>query len=304
MEKINISELLKYCPTGYPLDCTMYEDVYFDFVDELNIIHCYIQYETHKTSITFNQHGTPHNDIKSKCVIFPKGKTTWKEFHRPFEDGDIIYTKHKLGTEFVSIFQIEYKRDICTYWDINLSTNKLIGSLHDGNAFKVFIEKDKVKEQRFATEEEKQKLFKAFKDNNYHWNTKAKILEKLIQPKFKVGDKITNGKTSITIGHIDDEYYYEIGRNVANRLFIKNQDDWELVPDKFDISTLKPFESRVLVRDSNNGIWRASFWGYLHSGLDYKYDTIRGIYKQCIPYEGNEHLLGKTEECKDFYKNW
>lgn len=83
--------------------------------------------------------------------------------------------------------------------------------------------------------------------------------------------------------------------------------DWVVFnnqPNKFDISTLIPFESRVLVRDRDKDVWRASFWGYLHSGLDYKYDTIRGIYKQCIPYEGNEHLLGKTEDCKDFYKNW
>lgn len=28
--KINIVELLKDCPQGMELDCTMYEDVYFD----------------------------------------------------------------------------------------------------------------------------------------------------------------------------------------------------------------------------------------------------------------------------------
>lgn len=25
-------------------------------------------------------------------------------------------------------------------------------------------------------------------------------------------------------------------------------------------------------------------------------------YKQCIPYEGNEHLLGTTDGCDDYYK--
>ena len=25
---------------------------------------------------------------------------------------------------------------------------------------------------------------------------------------------------------------------------------------------------------------------------------------QCIPYKGNEHLLGTTNDCDDFYKNW
>jgi hypothetical protein len=27
-------------------------------------------------------------------------------------------------------------------------------------------------------------------------------------------------------------------------------------------------------------------------------------YKQCIPYEGNEHLLGTTNDCDNFYKTW
>ena len=37
---------------------------------------------------------------------------------------------------------------------------------------------------RFATEEEKQKLFKAIKDNGYKWNAETKTLEKLVKPKF------------------------------------------------------------------------------------------------------------------------
>lgn len=28
------------------------------------------------------------------------------------------------------------------------------------------------------------------------------------------------------------------------------------------------------------------------------------ITKQCIPYKGNEHLLGTTNDCNDFYKTW
>ena len=26
--------------------------------------------------------------------------------------------------------------------------------------------------------------------------------------------------------------------------------------------------------------------------------------KQCIPYEGNEYLIGTTNECNDYYKTW
>ena len=192
MEKINVAELLKDCPKGMELDCAMYETVTLNRV--LDGLAYPIRIETPDGLVLLNEYGCYSRNEHAKCIIFPKGKTTWEGFVPPckFKDGDIIYTKHKLGTEFVSIFRVEYERDICIYWNMNLSTNKLIGYLHDGKAFKVFIEKDKVKEQRFATEEEKQKLFDAIKANGYKWNAETKTLEKLVKPKFKVDDKINS----------------------------------------------------------------------------------------------------------------
>lgn len=309
MKKINIAELLKDCPKGMELNCSMYDNLYFDCIREHPIypIVCYtIDSKGEENKITFDWYGKYAQIDTAKCVIFPKGKTTWEGFHMPFEDGDIIYTKHKLGTEFISIFQIEYERDICTYWDINLSTNKLIGNLHEGNAFKVFIEKDKVKEQRFATEEEKQKLFKAFKDNGYTWNTETKTLEKLIQSKFKVGDKVrhkNNHNVVVTITNIEEDYY-ACGTNKA--FWFTEQDDYELVPNKFDITTLKPFD-KVLVRDSYELRWAINLFGFYVDTDVYPFKCCGHSnlgFVQCIPYKGNEHLLGKTDDCKDFYKTW
>ena len=183
-EKLNIAEILKNCPKGMELDCTMYEDVYFDYVDELNIIHCYVQYETHKASVTFNIHGAYNSAIKSKCVIFPKGKTTWEGFHRPFKDGDILAYDNRFAPATVFIYR---------YYDNRLNTSYFVGlsgltgrfykdatGALDGYNLSV----------RFATEEEKQKLFDAIKANGYKWNAETKTLDKLIEPKFKVGDKV------------------------------------------------------------------------------------------------------------------
>lgn len=37
----------------------------------------------------------------------------------------------------------------------------------------------------------------------------------------------------------------------------------------------------------------------------YPYRTLGGtVYKQCIPYEGNEHLTGLVEDCDNYYKTW
>jgi hypothetical protein len=300
---INIAQILSECPKNTKLYSPIFGDVYLYSTSPNYLV----------ISVTLNKGGKSLEQFlcdgkytqTGECMLFPsKEQRDWSKFQIPFKDGDIIYTKHKLGTEFVSIFQREYERDIITYWDINLSTNKLIGSLHEGNAFKVFIEKDKVKEQRFATEEEKQKLFKAFKDNGYTWNAETKTLKKLIQPKFKVGDRVKQigSPRSYIIRSVEFDRYI-----LHNNQFIRFKDEhiYELVSNKFDINTLKPFESRVLVRDRDKDVWRASFWGCLiNNRYGYNYDTTRGYSKQCIPYEGNEHLLGKTYDCDDFYKTW
>ena len=225
---INIAQILSECPKNTKLYSPIFGDVYL-----------YSTSPNHSViSVTLNEGGKSLEQFlcdgkytqMGECMLFPsKEQRDWSKFQIPFKDGDIIYTKHKLGTEFVSIFQREYERDIITYWDINLSTNKLIGSLHEGNAFKVFIEKDKVKEQRFATEEEKQKLFKAFKDNGYTWNTETKTLEKLIQPKFKVGDKVrhkNNHNVVFTIISIEEDSYV-CGAELA--LWFDDQDKYELI---------------------------------------------------------------------------
>lgn len=58
----------------------------------------------------------------------------------------------------------------------------------------------------------------------------------------------------------------------------------------------KPFE-KVLVRDNRNEAWRAAFFSYIN---EYKrYVTTSMAWKYCIPYEGNEHLLGTTKDVEE-----
>ncbi len=310
MDKNNLIELLKDCPQGMELDCTMFDNVTFVRVDyskkqfpiEIAVGGMHSKYLT--------KEGCFHDTTllpEAKCVIFPKGKTTWDGFQRPFVDGDIIYVCDEYSDAtytYVAILkQIEKGGEINThcfynYEDDVFSTNDF---LYDSCNI------------RFATEKEKEELFKAIKDNGYRWNTENKTLETLVKPKFKVGDIIRHkdDKTVIIITGIKDKYYliqfYNLKKNdyQNEKISFNSQDYYELIPNKFDINTLKPFESRVLVRDYNSELWRVSFWGcLLDNKEEFKHDTIRGNYKQCIPYEGNEHLLGKADDCNDFYKTW
>jgi hypothetical protein len=107
------------------------------------------------------------------------------------------------------------------------------------------------------------------------------------------------------ITKVGDEYYYSNTENSAGVLSISSQDEYELVPNKFDISTLVPFESRVLVRKENNRTWRPAVYGcYIKNHYDSFYVLGGNSWRQCIPYEGNEHLSGTTNDCAEYFKTW
>ena len=297
----NLIEILKQCPSGMELDCPMYDNLYFDKVDETSIfpIITYTINNEVYNAIRFTETGCYNRHGAAKCVIFPKGKTTWEGFSIPckFKDGDVLV--HTQNQRFImsiyhnSINEIIIKTH-CILWDKDegLSINKQICCYADNT--------------RFASEKEKQKLFDAIKDNGYKWNEKTKTLEKLIQPKFKVGNIIKHKDSGLccTLG----EYAKGISAyrtNIGLSLTYKDLEQWELVPRKFDINTLKPFESKVLVRDGEDFTWKPAIFGYYKKDKHIKFCVVGGVYwNQCVPYNYNSHLLGTTDDCDEFYKTW
>lgn len=56
--------------------------------------------------------------------------------------------------------------------------------------------------------------------------------------------------------------------------------------------SFKPFD-KVLVRDREDDVWKADFFSnYVEDDESLPYICVGSLYKLCIPYEGNEHLLG------------
>lgn len=391
--KINIAEILKDCPKGMELDCTMYNGVVT--LEQVQPLHTYsikIRVKCGDESFTnvLTEYGQTSPSPCNKCVIFPKGKTTWEGFQRPFKDGDIVVSKsgcwigivksyndcdetynvyvafekwdgnyinilvdkklemYRLATEeekekfFKAIKDNGYQWDNKTktlykpeFKDGDVCTGKVNGNLV------IFIYKERInttlvkshftlyvgvgvcknccialeeEEIKFATEEEKQELFKTIQDTGYKWNQETKTLEILIKPKFKIGDRIRHkltGNVYEVSSFLSNGYgsgVYEIG--IINELIvkiidIKEQDNYELLPNKFDITTLKPFD-KVLVRDENGQKWMCDIFSYYDDkNPRYPFWGVgRSNSKQCIPYKGNEHLLGTTNDCDEFYKNW
>ena len=178
-----------------------------------------------------------------ECDYRIKPKNSDKLIESEFKDGDILFVT-SLNSWIFIFKENENKRYIYKYVAVPICTFDTSIYINDAK----LCDKEYISEIRFATEEEKQKLFDILKENNYHWDAKTKTLEKT----------------------------------------------------KFDITTLKPFD-KVLMRSSNAREWDATLFSH------YSNDKFYGCgmcCDQCIPYEGNEHLLGTTNDCDDFYINW
>lgn len=303
IEKINVLELIKDCPKGMELDCILFnKPVKYGGINDDDVYSIIIIVENGEY-FYLTKEGYLYDIPNSKCIIFPKGKTTWDGFVPPckFKDGDILSYQHsEFKNRSIYIYMYHCRMNTTYYVAVSGSPDSEF-KINDKEGHALNSYNDTV---RLATEEEKQKLFQAIKDNGYKWNAETKTLEKLIKPEFKVGDKIRhkiNMCKGDIITEIKDTNYILNDKTHMPFIF---QDEYELVPNKFDISNLKPFD-QVLVRDNNEQEWTISFFG-CYNGLElYKYSCIHGVnYAQCIPYKGNEHLLDKTNNCDEFYKTW
>ena len=151
----------------------------------------------------------------------------------------------------------------------------------------------------------------------------SEILDIQIDTEFKDGDVLSSsyGCTFIFNGKYDKKGrpFYYVGLNISGRLVFSQgafftsdpfnlateekssnlfkalSDDgkrWnaekkcvENLPNEF-----KPFD-KVLCRDRNDQNWTCDLYSHKDDDL---YMTIGCYYKQCIPYEGNESLLGTS----------
>ena len=231
--KINIAEILKDCPSGMELDCTMYEGVTLKYVSVYKDEDYPICIETQtgfETKLT--KYGQNVNLDEAKFVIFPKGKTTWEGFVPPckFKDGDILFVESVYP--FIVIYK-ENENEECFYKYVAIKDYPDCTHIFDGN--EPLCHKKGVSKIRFATEEEKKKLFNVIKENGYRWNADTKTLEKIVEPKFNVGDRVKHKLTGeiyrimFVLPHDGGTYEVAITNEIGKSISINEQDNWELV---------------------------------------------------------------------------
>ena len=188
-ENLNLVEILKDCPKGIKLYSTIFGDVKFNHVE--NDTYPIVLDVREGFTFRVSQDGRYLNDFSGECTLFPsKEQRDWSKFNPKkegfvptceFKDGDILSYKCKsLQNRTIYIYRCRERVNTAYYVAISGGTDAELMIDNIGRwALNGYNDT-----ARFATEEEKQKLFQAIKDNGYKWNAKTKTLEKLVKPKF------------------------------------------------------------------------------------------------------------------------
>lgn len=297
-ENLDLTKILKDCPKGTKFYSRGLGIVKFCSIND-NLK--YITVKNKTGSVLYKENGKVYYyaDEDAEIDLFPsKYQRDWSKWQRPFVDGDII-TYMFYGKPTIYIYRENGEYNTSYHVAYSSENNKLFSNPNgalSGNRGDL----------KFATEEEKQKLFDAIKANGYKWNAETKTLKNLIVPKFKVGDIIQNVdkyKVKITEVNLEDEFYgyKSLIAKIIGGIRFDNENDWKLVLNKFDINTLKPFD-KVLVRNCEENFWTASYFSHGYKFSNY---TTTGLKNYCIPYnDETAHLIGTNKKAPEYYRYW
>lgn len=284
---MNIAVFLKDKPKGFPLYSPTFGDVKLEDIDNT-----YIHVSTEGYGNRCFHHDGKYYD-NGECMLFPSKKNRdWSTLITTpiFKKGDVIVEER---SEIIAIFNdTKIHSDVIEYCCLLHEFGKLIVNTDTGIGY--------TKNCRLATKEEKERLYSALVKEGYFWNPQTEVVDKL---KFKIGDTVKNASYEGRIVSMDTNSY-KIGNPKGGYVYYWFQDKLKSVPDKFDITTLKPFD-KVLVKRHSNAIWTPTFFGWFKQDEEYRFWCDGQLYRRCIPYnEETKHLIGTTDDCPEFYKTW
>lgn len=281
---MNIAEILKNCPEGTKLYSPIFGETTLIYVNN-NVIKC----NTSDGCRIFYSEGKYSQE--GECVLFPsKEQRDWSKFQIPFKFGDIVamYNEPYQHTH-IAIFDKyigdRFMKVVCT-------------NLADSNDIKIFGEGEHWYKQgvRYATEKEKEFFFNLLKEQGYVWTGKELV------NRFDLGDTITDGNDIVKITSITENLYkgFDIIHGIKWEIPRCCSKVWKIA--KFDIRSLKPYD-KVLAR-TEEGAWYPSLISYVTvSKQVYLIDSDSST-NYVIPFEGNEHLIGRWDDPDPYYITW
>lgn len=305
--KINIADILKNKPVGLKFYSNTFGYISFNGV--------------HKDKVYFFSEDTNAHSVKpngkmydgGECIIFPsKEMRDWEKFS--WKKGDVLVSKDNVHIIFEKFEDDTYTRfkgkhylwKECNVEDYNKEETKMLTSVFEK-----------------ATDDVAQTYIKTIEEHlDGKLNLQTLEIEKQLE--FKDGDIVVYGKSVAICRKI---YKHTLSFYVSlNEMFgllfadeVESSEEYRFATEEekqqlFDALEkegkawdaekkqivdlkpkveLKPFD-KVLVRDFSKDKWSISFFSFKKEDL---YVCINHCsWNQCIPYIGNESLLGTTKD--------
>lgn len=236
-----------------------------------------------------------------------------------FKDGDILLYKSAKFTYFSSIFILCTNRNrMCSYVRYSIGKKSIDYDVPVYN-----LNTDRF---RYATEEEKQQLFDALAKEGKAWDSEHKMIVKQLVPgnlyyfemenelayiaklkEAKGGEFTFESNVSWCPRNSQNGYDYEEGSfTVLGKdcygFREANADECKIFEKFLVEQAMKSFKFKALdyVLCKSMACYEGDAWNlfqYAYQNKDGIHIMVGGsAFKRCIPYKGNEHLLGTTKE--------
>lgn len=290
---VNISELLKDAPKGMKLYSPLFGEVRLVCVNcDNNIL---VETEMHDNYYfayngVFRMSGCyPH----SECLLFPAKGQSWEEWKVDtckFKVGDWIVRSNGSSDVPIQIYNIKKDR--------YLVTNML------GSKGELMI--DRQDEWHLWT------ILDVIDGDVLALNGKPFIYSHKYEKNYCYIDDCGQFRVNFSLV-LEGNCVWPATKQEHDLLFSKMREvgyEWDekkkelrKIQPHYDISNFNAGMT-VLVRDRNENEWCHSWYShYSKSGICH-FNAVGLYWKQCIPFEGNEALLGTTDMPSEEYINW
>lgn len=317
-KKINIAKILKNVPIGTKLYSPLFGDVFLKYIKYIGEI--FITVRHHGIIANFYYNGRLYDYEGTEPMLYPSremhdwSKFTWKKGDTLScgVDNLCIFKKwtNKEYTEFYAKFVTpNYNGNTFKTEEWSKETNEAVIKQYISN-----IEEFKGGKLNLTTLEI-EKSQPEFKDGDivFMKGIKSELFANcifILKGEYKDGDervfyyafynadnKFTeaeygNTKVHYSLRSATDSEKQQLFSALAKVGKTWNAEKKQIVDLKPNIE-LKPFD-KVLVRDSKSDNWRANLFGYIDKDGYYRCVYANWVY--CIPYIGNESLLGTTKD--------
>ena len=328
-EKINIAAILKDKSQGTKLYDWLHNiDVELDTIsttDTETVVWCTNETNNNTTCHRgYSEFGTERGYPDGLQILFPsKEMRDWAKFS--WKKGDVLQNNdHNIQVIFGGFTSDTYEMIRCKYWlkvdngneKFVIETNEFtknffkiseelshcyIKEIENRLGGKLNLETLKIEKSEFKDGDiiimtwdrysamvifwEYSNFGKGF-DSHVFFNIKTKIIE------YNIHGHILQDTILRLATEEEKKQLFSALEKEGKRWDSKKKEVVDLKPKV----ELKPFD-KVLVRDSKSDKWRANLFGYIDKDEYYRCVYANWVY--CIPYTGNEHLLGTTKDVEE-----